>query len=45
MRLIQPSQIMRFSTTPTNDIKVTFKIIDESDVEYSVEADIGQNMM
>ena len=40
---MQPSQMMKFSTT-AND-RITFKIIDESDVEYSVEADIGQNMM
>ena len=35
---------MRTFSTAADD-KVTFKIIDEQDVEYTVEAEIGQNMM
>ena len=29
----------------TDTSKVTFKIVDENDVEYEVEADVGENMM
>ena len=34
---------MRFSTDQTN--RVTFKIVDDQDVEYEVEGEIGENLM
>ena len=37
--------MMHFSTDGSSDEKVTFTIIDEQDVSYTVEAEIGQNMM
>ena len=34
-----------FSTTSSDGGKVTFRIVDEQDVEYEVEAEIGENLM
>ena len=41
----KPMTMMQFSTDGSSDEKVTFTIIDEQDVSYTVEAEIGQNMM